>query len=153
MTVSATIFREGHDAVGANVAVTRPDGTAGPYTPMRPIGEGTDRYAAEITIDVAGEWSFAIEAWSDPVETWRHADRGQGRRRPGLDELAVDLEDGARLLERALPGVPADRQPALVHAIATLRDERLDDVARPDRTGAVAQPGRRAATPTRCASW
>src|SRR4051812_10697998 len=128
ITVSATVFREGHDAVGTNVAVTRPDGTSGPYTPMRLIGEGTDRYAAEITIDQQGDWSFAIEAWSDPVETWRHAIEVKADAGQGLDEVAVDLEDGAQVLERALPGLPPTVRPALVHAIATLRDESLDDV-------------------------
>src|SRR3954452_1668232 len=128
ITVSATVFREGHDAVGTNVAVTRPDGSAGPYTPMRSIGEGTDRYSAEISIDQEGDWSFAIEAWSDPVETWRHAIEVKAAAGQGLDEVAVDLEDGAQVLERALPGLPPTVQPALVHAIATLRDESLDDV-------------------------
>jgi starch synthase (maltosyl-transferring) len=128
ITVSATVFREGHDAVGANVAVTRPDGSPGPYTPMRLVGQGTDRYAAEVLIDAPGEWSFAIEAWSDPGETWRHAIEVKADAGQGLDEVAVDLEDGAQVLERALPGLPSTVQPALVHAIATLRDEQLDDV-------------------------
>ncbi|MYS49549.1 DUF3416 domain-containing protein, partial [Streptomyces sp. SID6013] len=33
--VSATVFREGHDAVAANVVLRDPRGRPGPWTPMR----------------------------------------------------------------------------------------------------------------------
>ncbi|MGW0578555.1 maltotransferase domain-containing protein, partial [Streptomyces sp. NPDC002920] len=47
--VSATVFREGHDAVAANVVLKDPDGRPGPWTPMRELAPGTDRWGAEVT--------------------------------------------------------------------------------------------------------
>ncbi|MFF5105219.1 maltotransferase domain-containing protein, partial [Streptomyces sp. NPDC000134] len=35
--VSATVFREGHDAVAADVVLRDPDGRPGPWTPMREL--------------------------------------------------------------------------------------------------------------------
>ena len=45
-TVSATVFREGHDMVNANVVLRDPKGRKGPYTPMTPGAPGTDRWSA-----------------------------------------------------------------------------------------------------------
>src|SRR5690242_13313406 len=81
--VSATVFREGHDAVAANVVLRGPAGELGPWTPMRPlsagdshipggIGGGTDRWVADVMPTSEGKWSYAIEAWSDVYGTWRH---------------------------------------------------------------------------------
>ena len=47
--VTTTVFREGHDAVGANVARTDPEGRPGLWAPMREPAPGTDRWAAEVT--------------------------------------------------------------------------------------------------------
>ncbi|WP_372503566.1 maltotransferase domain-containing protein, partial [Streptomyces ardesiacus] len=62
-----------------------------------------------------------MEAWSDPVTTWRHAARIKIP--AGMDTDLV-LEEGARLYERAATGVPgsADRRELLAAAEA-LRDE------------------------------
>ena len=38
--VTATVFREGHDAVNANVVLTDPDGKTGPLRPDAPAGSG-----------------------------------------------------------------------------------------------------------------
>ncbi len=127
--VSATVFREGHDLVGANVAVIDPAGRAGEFTRMHPVGSGTDRYEATISCPAQGVWSYRVEGWADPVATWRHAVQVKADAGQDAVELAVDLEDGARLLERALPGIDPVHQPALTHAIQTLRNAALTDVA------------------------
>ncbi|MDR3080325.1 MAG: DUF3416 domain-containing protein, partial [Streptomyces sp.] len=69
--VTATVFGEGHDAVGANVVLLDPRGRPGPWTPMRELAPGTDRWGAEVTPWSVGRWSYLVEAWSDPVTTWR----------------------------------------------------------------------------------
>ncbi|MDQ6658130.1 MAG: DUF3416 domain-containing protein, partial [Actinomycetota bacterium] len=77
--VGATVFREGHDAVAANV-VFRPIGAAGSKSPPPgPLNRmvagipGTDRWSTTVTPDSKGMWSLTVEAWGDPLETWRHA--------------------------------------------------------------------------------
>jgi starch synthase (maltosyl-transferring) len=71
-TVSATVFREGHDMVNANVVLRDDKGRKGPYTQMRQGAPGTDRWHADVTPTGEGRWSFTVEAWSDPVGTWLH---------------------------------------------------------------------------------
>ncbi|MGW2641007.1 maltotransferase domain-containing protein, partial [Streptomyces sp. NPDC001348] len=70
--ISATVFREGHDAVAANVVLRDPEGRPGPFTPMRELAPGTDRWGADVTPDAPGMWTYSVEAWGDPVATWRH---------------------------------------------------------------------------------
>ena len=97
-TVTATVFREGHDAFAANVVLTGPDGERGPWTPMRELTPGTDRYGAQVAPDRRGEWTFHVEAWSDPISTWYHAARVKI---PAGIDVELVFEEGARLLERA----------------------------------------------------
>ncbi|MGX1549034.1 maltotransferase domain-containing protein, partial [Streptomyces adustus] len=127
--VSATVFREGHDAVAANVVLRDPEGRPGPWTPMRELAPGTDRWGATVTADTPGHWTFAVEAWGDPVATWRHLARIKIP--AGLDTDLV-LEEGARLYERARAGVPkaTGGRSVLRAAVAALRDESLPVAAR-----------------------
>jgi starch synthase (maltosyl-transferring) len=125
--VRAVVWREGHDAVGANVVWTSPSG-ASQTVRMRSLNAGEDSWAATVVPDADGMWSFRIEGWSDPWSTWLHTvevkiDAGQGP-----VELANDLETGARVLDVAArrpttrgPGQRA-RRSALAAAAAALRD-------------------------------
>ncbi len=101
--VTATVFREGHDAVAANVVLTDPEGRPGPWTPMRELAPGTDRWGAEVTPDAPGRWTYHVEAWSDPVSTWRHHARIKV---PAGIDTGLVLEEGAELFARAAAGVP-----------------------------------------------
>jgi starch synthase (maltosyl-transferring) len=128
-TVSATVFREGHDAVNANVVLKGPKNRRGPWTPMHPVGAGLDRWAADVTPDAEGAWTFAIEAWSDPVETWRHA--AEIKVPAGID-VELMLEEGAQLLERAAQAAPRNGGGGgiLRDAVHALRDTRRPPQAR-----------------------
>ncbi|MFF3410881.1 maltotransferase domain-containing protein, partial [Streptomyces sp. NPDC002742] len=122
--VSATVFREGHDAVAANVVLRDPDGRPGPWTPMRELAPGTDRWGAGVSAGTEGHWTYTVEAWGDPVTTWRHH---AGIKIPaGLDTELV-LEEGALLYERAVAELPKgpkgrSRRDTLIGAVDALRD-------------------------------
>ncbi|WP_426568590.1 alpha-1,4-glucan--maltose-1-phosphate maltosyltransferase [Streptomyces canus] len=118
--ISATVFREGHDAVAANVVLRGPDGRPGPWTPMRELAPGTDRWGAEVSPDAPGRWTYTVEAWGDPVTTWRH--HARIKIPAGIDTELV-LEEGARLHERAADGAPGDAAEVLLAAADALRDE------------------------------
>ena len=70
--ITATIFREGHDKLGAEVVLIGPDRKRRPPVRMTPDGAEPDRYVAWVTPDLVGAWSFEIQAWSDPVATWAY---------------------------------------------------------------------------------
>ncbi|MCT9084595.1 maltotransferase domain-containing protein, partial [Streptomyces fulvoviolaceus] len=121
--VTATVFREGHDAVAANVVLTNPQGRPGPWTPMRELAPGTDRWGAEVAPDAVGRWTYHVEAWSDPVTTWRRIARIKVP--AGLDTGLV-LEEGAELYTRAAAGVPQGPERAVLLAAAeVLADDSL----------------------------
>lgn len=126
--VTATVFREGHDAVAANVVLTDPAGRPGPFTPMRELAPGTDRWGAEVTPTEEGAWTYTVEAWSDPVTTWRHT---AGIKIPaGLDTELV-LAEGAALHERAAEGVPKrEGRESVLAAVDGLRDTTRPAAAR-----------------------
>lgn len=121
--VQATVWREGHDAVAATVAWRGPQDTDERQTRMVPEGIGLDRWAAAIRPDAEGLWTFRVDAWSDPWSTWRHAVEVKVGAAQGPDELANDLETGARLLDRAadLAAKKGDRA-LLVSAAKGLRE-------------------------------
>ncbi|MFD5782435.1 alpha-1,4-glucan--maltose-1-phosphate maltosyltransferase [Streptomyces sp. NPDC126933] len=126
--VTATVFREGHDAVAANVVLLDPGGHPGPWTPMHELAPGTDRWGAEVTPTEEGSWTYTVEAWSDPVATWRHA---AGIKIPADIDTALVLAEGAELYERAAAGVPKrEGREAVLAAVDALRDESLPATAR-----------------------
>ncbi|MFD7255463.1 maltotransferase domain-containing protein, partial [Streptomyces sp. NPDC059895] len=124
--ISATVFREGHDAVAADVVLRDPEGRPGPWTPMRELAPGTDRWGADVTPDAPGRWTYTVEAWGDPVTTWR---RTAGVKIPAGMDTELVLEEGARLHERAAAELPdgQERKRAVLLAAA----DALRDATRP----------------------
>ncbi|MFI7504974.1 maltotransferase domain-containing protein, partial [Streptomyces sp. NPDC049687] len=126
--VTATVFGEGHDAVAANVVLRGPKGRRGPWSPMRELAPGTDRWGAEVTPDLPGRWTYRVEAWSDPITTWRR--HAQIKIPAGID-VGLVLEEGAGLHERAADGVPKGRaRTTLLKAARALGDGNLSASAR-----------------------
>ncbi|MET9901491.1 maltotransferase domain-containing protein, partial [Streptomyces sp. NPDC006446] len=101
--VSATVFREGHDAVAANVVLRDPDGRPGPWAPMRELAPGSDRWGATVSAGKEGRWTYTVEAWGDPITTWRHH---AGIKIPAGMDTELVLEEGALLYERAVAALP-----------------------------------------------
>jgi starch synthase (maltosyl-transferring) len=124
--VSALVFREGHDSVGASVVLRDPAGKKVQTQRMRPGAPGTDRWHSTVAPGAEGNWTFTIEAWSDPLATWRHAvtvklDAGQG-----TADLANDLADGARLFVALAKLLPKDERVRATAASRALLDPKLD---------------------------
>src|SRR3954465_8452995 len=127
VTISATVFREGHDAVAANAVLVAPDGREQPFNRMRPVGVGIDRWQADALVAAGGAWPFRIEAWGDPIATWRH---DAEIKIPLEQDVDLVCEEGARLHERAVKQAPKAARQAITQAVAALRDKDRSPVDR-----------------------
>jgi starch synthase (maltosyl-transferring) len=137
--VTARVFREGHDALNADVVLTDPDGNRRPWFPMTKDPDEPDLWRATVAADADGAWTFAVEGWSDPVATWRH---NAEIKIPAEIDVELMFAEGALLLERVRENLPGngpepDRR-TIEDAITAVRD-----TARPDavRYAAAVAPG------------
>ncbi|SNX98242.1 alpha-1,4-glucan:maltose-1-phosphate maltosyltransferase [Geodermatophilus sabuli] len=132
LPITATVFREGHDAVAANVVWTPPgeDGAAQPLRRMARFGQEPDRWIATVVPDRDGLWTYQVEAWSDPLATWHHAVEVKIEAGQGPEDLANDLEEGARLLDRVAGEASDEWRERVTDAAAALRDTSRELTAR-----------------------
>ncbi len=149
--VSATVWREGHDAVAATLVV-RYHGTAYPQLAEGPpglvtsaepvpiqdvvapssrkkprvlpmsIGRRPDVFHGQFSPDSIGLWTFRVDGWGDPIATWRKNVTAKLDAGQSEGELSNDLLVGAKLLERAATGVPRQLRYPLIDAAARLRE-------------------------------
>ena len=120
MPVSATVFREGHDRLGAEVVATDPSGTRRPPIPLVKHPERPDFYEASVTPDAVGAWTFEVQAWSDPIGTWQHA---AGLKIPAGVDVDLMFTEGRLLLEKVRAELTDARDQEIVEgAIAAAED-------------------------------
>ncbi len=111
----ATIFREGHGELFAEVILTDPDGAETRHR-MRLVGSGTDRWRADVLITRTGGWSFRIRAAADDWASWLHT--ADIKIEAGQDvELVFAM--GAAILDRGRPRRPSSRRRARLSSIAS----------------------------------
>ncbi len=123
--VRTVVWREGHDAVSATLAVRGPGSSRITRIRMTPDYE-PDVFNATVVPNVPGTWTYRIEGWSDPIATWRAAVEAKLAVGQSAADLANDLELGARLFERAAQAVPKKQFERLRAAATALRaDEQL----------------------------
>src|SRR5205823_14919657 len=96
VAVSARIFRDGHEAVGAAVRYRRPGSTRWTESPLVP--QGNDVWTGAFEVDRPGRWCFRIEAWVDRVDSFQT--ELQRKVAAGQADLAGELSEGAVLLNR-----------------------------------------------------
>lgn len=106
----ATVFREGHDALGVELSLTSPSGAVSKHR-MTLVAPGTDRFRVDVQVRETGLWTWRVIAFSDEWATWMH--NAEIKIGAGID-VELMFETGARLLERAR---------ADAASIAALRDQ------------------------------
>ncbi|MFT2692714.1 maltotransferase domain-containing protein [Clavibacter zhangzhiyongii] len=151
----ATIFREGHDLIGADVELTDPSGAVTSHRMALDLTKpGLDRWSATIQLETQGVWTWRVSAWSDDFGTWLH--NAEIKVPAGLD-VDVTLALGAEVLERAAADDDrgADDRHVLRDALAGLADtartaeERLAAATSPEVLAAVDRvPVRSLVTPS-----
>lgn len=95
LTVRARVFGEGPGVVRAAVVLTDPTGRERDPLPMTHLGN--DHWAAAVTPDAVGDWSFRVLSWHDPVATWV---RTATKRLEVEVDVELTLAEGAAVLRR-----------------------------------------------------
>ncbi|MCD4534463.1 alpha-1,4-glucan--maltose-1-phosphate maltosyltransferase [Nocardioides sp. cx-169] len=124
--VTATVFREGHDQLGAEVVLIDPVGERRPPRRMEKYGEEPDVYRAWVTPDSEGAWTFEVQAWSDPLGTWEH---DAGLKIPAGVDVELMFLEGRLLLERVKAEIP--KKAKAEHAVLAAAIKAAKDVKRP----------------------
>ena len=124
--VRASVFREGHDKLGAEVVLTDPSGQRRPPVRMRKVDGVPDLHEAWVTPDAPGHWAFEVHAWSDPLATWEHA---AGIKIPADIDIELMFAEGRLLLERVRASLGRKESPDTRVVDAAL--EATTDTARP----------------------
>jgi starch synthase (maltosyl-transferring) len=94
--VSATIFRDGHDVLGASVRYKSPGATRWSESPLEPLGN--DRWSGSFSVEHCGRWSFRIEAWVNRIASFQ--DELRRKVEGGQEDVSGELAEGAVLLGR-----------------------------------------------------
>lgn len=92
VVVEADCFADGHDVV-ACMLKWRSAGSDWKSTPMQPLAN--DRWRASFVVAALGTWEYAVCAWVDPFQSWRH----DFARRVDLDDVRIAAASGAGLIE------------------------------------------------------
>jgi starch synthase (maltosyl-transferring) len=130
VTVAADVFRDGHDVIAARVRWRAPE-NGGPeagasskakWEAQLMTGVGNDRFEAVVTPGSLGAHEFVVEGWTDRLATWRHAVTVKLQAGQQVD---VELEEGALLLEAAAARVAQADRPRMTAAVAGLQDTGL----------------------------
>ncbi|WP_049160241.1 maltotransferase domain-containing protein [Corynebacterium striatum] len=128
--VTALVWREGHDAVAATLSVWNSDSPAVSSVTMDFDSVNPDRVHGVFTPATPGRWFFRVDAWSDPMATWRNAITKKMEAGQSAQELSNDLLHGTELFERASLQSPTDKAALLIDAARALSDESLDPAER-----------------------
>jgi starch synthase (maltosyl-transferring) len=150
VTVSADIFRDGHEILRAVIRYRAPGGRRWVEAEMHPLDAHVNgvRWAGEFTVETPGRWEFTIEAWSDVFATWR--DELQRKIGAQQQDLAGELSEGVVLLEQAAgkAKAAADKR-AIAHALEVLNNESAPEQSKheaalsPELLDAVERSGQR----------
>ena len=124
--IRATVFREGHDAVNASVIVTNPAGveTEVRMEPTTPLG--FDWWHAYVSLGSEGAWTFRVEGWSDPWETWVH--NAEIKIPAGID-VSLMITEGTALFH----GAAQRARQAGDHDTASILSGAADGLAAPQQ--------------------
>jgi starch synthase (maltosyl-transferring) len=93
--VWATIFRDGHESLGAAILYRPPGSASWREAPL--AAAGSDRWTGSFVVDAPGRWEFTIRAWVDRFESFREELRRKVE--AGQADLGSELQEGALLLK------------------------------------------------------
>jgi len=100
VVVVASIFADGHDLIAATLRDGRGASSADAWreTPMSLVAPGTDEWTAPFTVDAVGWHEYAIIAWADRFQTWRH---DLEIKFAAAQDVSIELLEGSMLIREA----------------------------------------------------
>ena len=114
--VSADILRDGPALLQAVLRYRGPGSKAWSESFM--TLDENDRWVGSFRPNEIGLWRYTIEAWTDTFGTWR---RDMRKRVEAEQNVDLELEEGALLLETHLKAVPVKSRAILQRAVDTIR--------------------------------
>ncbi len=132
LEVSADIFKEGHDVLGAAIRYRARDETAWREAALRPVDN--DAWVGSFPLEVNTRYLFTIEAWTDVFGSW--VEEMRRRVAGGQTDLSSELLEGAELVRQARARTGSQHAAILGRAMERLaaaptQDARLDLLLEP----------------------
>jgi starch synthase (maltosyl-transferring) len=131
VSVSADIFRDGHDMLRAVVRYRAPRARRWHEAELTRIDAHVEgvRWAGEFEVESVGQWEYTIEAWTDVFGTWR--DELRRKVVAGQHDLAGEMSEGLLMIQAALERAADKRDAAVIAAgLKTIEDDGADETLR-----------------------
>jgi starch synthase (maltosyl-transferring) len=130
--VAADIIRDGHDVLRACIRYKGPGERRWRESPLTHIDAHLkgDRWAGAFTVEEMGDWTFTIQAWTDPFAAWR--EELERKIAFGEPDLSPELQEGALMLREAAGRAKGADEQVIEHALKTLEDPDAPATAKYD---------------------
>jgi starch synthase (maltosyl-transferring) len=134
VTVTADVFRDGHDILRAVVKYRGPGDAEFSEAELTELDANIRgvRWGGQFGVDRPGRWEYTVEAWTDVFATWR--DELERKVLAAQDDdLSGELSEGAVLLSSAAGRATqiGDRK-LIEHALRVLEDTDIPEGAKHD---------------------
>ena len=120
--VQADIFRDGTAILQAVVRYRGPSDSKWLEAPLEALVN--DRWSGSFTPTELGVYRYTIEAWTDHYATWR---RDLVKKAEAGQNVDLELEEGARMLEARLKPIPGKLRGTVNAAIEAIRGPAPDE--------------------------
>ena len=124
--VSAIIYKDGHDLIGAQLVCRGPGEQLWREEPLS-YDFDRDEWHGRFVPDKIGRWQYSIEAWPDPFRTWREDLK---KRLEAKQDITSELLEGEQLAHRRLAWLGGETPAEIRHAVKMLGDTSASTDAR-----------------------
>jgi starch synthase (maltosyl-transferring) len=118
--VTADIYADGHDALGAALLYRRVGDDQWQEIPMRMVGN--DGWRAIFTVDALGVYEYTVEGWIDRFGSWRHE---LSKKFGAGQDVASELLEGTALVRALLPPSGGKSQLQDIQRVLENTDEEM----------------------------
>jgi len=116
--VKADVITDGHDDVKACILYKKATDTEWSEAPMTPTGV-VDRWGGKFRVTAQVPYLYTVKGWVDHFTTWQ---KGLKKKFDDGQNVAVELEVGARMLEKAAKNAPETAAERILRYAHSLRN-------------------------------